>query len=43
MDRWPWWIILVLGLVILALGVLSTTRWALATAERVAAAAPSAA
>ena len=32
-----WWIILVLGVVILALGALSTTRWALATAERVAA------
>ena len=38
-----WWIILVLGAVILALGALSTTRWALATAERVAAGAAPAA
>ena len=37
-----WWIILVLGVVILALGALSTTRWALATAERVAAGAAAA-
>jgi EmrB/QacA subfamily drug resistance transporter len=31
-----WWIIVGLGVIILVLGVLSTTRWALATAERVA-------
>jgi EmrB/QacA subfamily drug resistance transporter len=38
-----WWIIVALGAVILALGALSTTRWALATAERVASGAASAA
>jgi EmrB/QacA subfamily drug resistance transporter len=31
-----WWIIAALGLVILVLGLLSTTRWALGTASRVA-------
>ncbi len=32
-----WWIIVVLGVLILALGALSTTRWALGTARRVTA------
>jgi MFS family permease len=31
-----WWIITALGVVILAVGLLSTTRWALGTANRVA-------
>ncbi len=35
-----WWIITALAVLILVLGALSTTRWALATAERVAEGAP---
>ena len=35
-----WWIIVVLGLAVLGVGLLSTTRWALATASRVAEGAP---
>jgi hypothetical protein len=31
-----WWIVAVLGLVVAALGYLSTTRWAHATARRTA-------